>query len=593
MWRRSSWVGLVLALALVATACSSDEGSADGNSSGDGTDRSADEGSSSDDATGSSSDPDRDLSAIQAELERPGDDRQPVTFALDAPEADQVRLELTANYWNSRPQDTIVLDPTDDADGRHEVTLHLGDGQWLYRFRVDGRWVSDPENPRCVPAENGECNSVIDVGDSLPLFVADDSVNTGEIVRLELDSELLGTPQPVLIHLPPGYDPDVDYPLLVTLHGFGQGATEWFDVVGLPTALDNLYAAGRIEPMIVVAPEGGITFYRGQQGRHIVDEVIPYVEETYSVSTDRSLRAITGFSMGGNGALYLASQNPDEFGFAIPIAPGGFCTELVCGVESWEQEIGPAPDVAYSLFTGVTDELNLDENQAAISQVLTDRGIEHRAELVDFPGHRTDGHSVRFLRRLAPELLTGLQEDMFGPRPDPNGCPVDYPDWETSPYVLPYPVGASYPVDLDNCSSSFHGEGQPDAFAYDFDMDIGEVITAARGGEVIVAFGDDPDFGGSPGGNVVQIDHGDGTIGTYLHFTEDGVDVTEGDIVEQGDVIGRSGASGTNAAYPHLHFIVVKEPGSFPYQGVAVSFAGTEANPRGLESGMVYTNQGP
>ena len=54
------------------------------------------------------------------------------------------------------------------------------------------------------------------------------------------------------------------------------------------------------------------------------------------------------------------------------------------------------------------------------------------------------------------------------------GCPnVDYPDWETSPYVLPFAVGETYRVELANCSSSYHNENYPDKFAYDFVMEIG------------------------------------------------------------------------------------------------------------------------
>jgi|GEM_PF-6275203 len=168
---------------------------------------------------------------------------------------------------------------------------------------------------------------------------------------------------------------------------------------------------------------------------------------------------------------------------------------------------------------------------------------------------------------------------------DVGGCDVDYPEWESSPYVLPFAPGTAWPVRLDNCSASFHAAGQPDDFAYDFDMPVGTEITAARAGTVSRVVADQPDFGGGAG-NLVYIDHGDGTLGVYLHFTTDAVSVAVGDALDVGDVLGLSGASG-RAGYPHLHFIVVESPGDFPYRGVPVTFSNTSANPRGPQQGDV------
>jgi len=174
-----------------------------------------------------------------------------------------------------------------------------------------------------------------------------------------------------------------------------------------------------------------------------------------------------------------------------------------------------------------------------------------------------------------------------------HGCSGAYPSWESSPYVLPYPVGDAWPLGLDNCSSSFHGSNSPDSHAYDFDMDVGSEVVASRGGTVQFVYGDDPDGGGTPAGNLVVLDHGDGTVAVYLHFTADGIDVDIGDAVTQGQVIGRSGASGTNAGYPHLHLIVVEAPGEYPYVGVPITFSNTTPNPRGLVSGETYLAMAP
>ena len=166
------------------------------------------------------------------------------------------------------------------------------------------------------------------------------------------------------------------------------------------------------------------------------------------------------------------------------------------------------------------------------------------------------------------------------------GCKdADYPDWETSPYVLPFAAGETYRVELANCSSSFHSSEYPDRFAYDFVMNIGTPITASRAGKVVYIEESGVDF--RHPNNLVVVDHGDNTFAEYMHLTQDGAAVEVGDEVVQGDLIGYSGATGL-AGYPHLHFIVVKDDPSWPYEGVPVTFGNTAPNPRGLASYTDY-----
>ena len=166
------------------------------------------------------------------------------------------------------------------------------------------------------------------------------------------------------------------------------------------------------------------------------------------------------------------------------------------------------------------------------------------------------------------------------------GCPdADYPDWESSPYVLPFAAGETYRVELANCSSSYHSTQYPDKFAYDFVMDIGTPITASRAGVIVHVEESGTDF--NHPNNLVVVDHGDSTFAEYMHLTRDGAAVDVGDEVKQGDLIGYSGATGL-AGYPHLHFIVVKNDWRWPYEAIPVTFSNTAANPRGLESYTSY-----
>ncbi len=167
-----------------------------------------------------------------------------------------------------------------------------------------------------------------------------------------------------------------------------------------------------------------------------------------------------------------------------------------------------------------------------------------------------------------------------------DGC-GPFPDWQTSAYVLPYPVGSSYFVSQANCSTGgHHGAYQ---YAYDFAMPIGTTVTAARAGvvaEIRMRFRD-----GQPGegeSNWVKIRHADNTIAAYSHLTANGALVKIGDRVVAGQAIGRSGNSGNTGGLPHLHFHLCpcSEPvdcGTLP-----VTFRNTDANPHGLQSKRYY-----
>lgn len=169
-----------------------------------------------------------------------------------------------------------------------------------------------------------------------------------------------------------------------------------------------------------------------------------------------------------------------------------------------------------------------------------------------------------------------------------TGCDGQtYPDLPTSPYVLPFAVGLSFDTGLTNCSRSFHAAGQPDQYAFDFNMPVGTPFVAARAGTVFkVVESASSDGGGA--GNYVVIDHGDDTYGLYYHSPRDGIRVEVGDQVEQGDVLGETGRSGL-AGYPHLHFIVVEGSPDYPYDAIPVSFRNASPAHVSLESNRRYS----
>ena len=141
-----------------------------------------------------------------------------------------------------------------------------------------------------------------------------------------------------------------------------------------------------------------------------------------------------------------------------------------------------------------------------------------------------------------------------------NYCGV-YPHPSTSAYVLPFKVGEAYLLQQGNCGFS-HAPNTALAFAYDFTMRIGTEIAAMRSGivhRVIENFDTNSKQGDS---NYVLIKHGDGSRAIYHHLAQNGVLVSIGDSIKQGQVIALSGHSGSINPSPHLHIAVYGPEGA-------------------------------
>jgi len=130
------------------------------------------------------------------------------------------------------------------------------------------------------------------------------------------------------VYLPPGYgDGDSRYPTVYLLTGFtGRGTFMLNDSAfaePIYEQLNRLITTGQIQPIIVVMPDG-FTRYGGSQylnssatGRyedHLIDEVIPFIDQNYRTLAKPGYRAVGGKSSGGFGALVQGMRHPDLFG---------------------------------------------------------------------------------------------------------------------------------------------------------------------------------------------------------------------------------------------------------------------------------------
>ncbi|MDX2247046.1 MAG: alpha/beta hydrolase-fold protein [Bacteroidia bacterium] len=156
----------------------------------------------------------------------------------------------------------------------------------------------------------------------------------GKIDTILYTSKTVGTKRRVIIYTPPGFAKNKKYPVLYLLHGIGGDEKEWLTHGQPQVILDNLYAGNKIEPMIVVMPNGrAMTDDRAIGNvfdslkvqafatfeKDLLHDLIPFIEKKYPVYTDREHRAIAGLSMGGGQSLNFGLANLDHFAWV-----GGF-----------------------------------------------------------------------------------------------------------------------------------------------------------------------------------------------------------------------------------------------------------------------------
>ena len=159
-------------------------------------------------------------------------------------------------------------------------------------------------------------------------------IEHGRMETVAYESRSVGTTRHMLVYTPPRYSPEQRYPVLYLLHGIGGTETEWQEHGAPATILDNLYAEGKLKPMIVVFPNGraqkddrpGKNIYAdapafGEFEGDLLGSVIPFVGSHYSVAKGRESRALAGLSMGGGQALNFGLAHPETFAWVGAFSP--------------------------------------------------------------------------------------------------------------------------------------------------------------------------------------------------------------------------------------------------------------------------------
>jgi len=156
----------------------------------------------------------------------------------------------------------------------------------------------------------------------------------GAIDSITYNSKTVGSTRKALVYTPPGYNKENKYPVLYLLHGIGGDEKEWLNGGQPQVILDNLYADKKIEPMIVVLPNGRAmkddraigNIFDGEKvaafatfEQDLLVDLIPFIENNYPVFQSYEHRAIAGLSMGGGQSLNFGLGNFEKFGWI-----GGF-----------------------------------------------------------------------------------------------------------------------------------------------------------------------------------------------------------------------------------------------------------------------------
>jgi len=267
-----------------------------------------------------------------------------VNFKIYAPKAASVMLSGPDIPNNDRGAVMTKME-----NGVWNVTLGpVPAGAYRYNFNVDGLAVTDPRNP-LTSQSNMNTWSLANVNGNEWMDVR--NVPHGAVSEITYYSGALNRFRRMHVYTPPGYETGKDkFPVFYLLHGAFDCDDSWTSVGRAGFILDNLIAAGKAVPMIVVMPAGHTGPFSFGVPRPSIDEfiqdftsdIVPHIEKHYRVDTDRNNRAIAGLSMGGGQTLNIAFSNLEKYAYIGVYSSGIFgITGSGFGAETgmkWEEQ---------------------------------------------------------------------------------------------------------------------------------------------------------------------------------------------------------------------------------------------------------------
>ena len=326
-----------------------------------------------------------------------------VTFRLRAPQAEKVEVEA-GFVQGGRPMGK-------DENGLWSITLGPVEPDiYEYVFNVDGLQIVDPSNS-WLKVWLGNSRNLVEIPGEEPMFYEARQVPHGTVHIHKYQSKSLGVPRQLYLYTPPGYETNQDttYPVLYLFHGFGDPVDAWTGVGRANLVMDNLIAEKKARPFIIVMPYGhtpssppvmrSIGRYEAFE-KDLIEDVIPYVQKCYRVSTGQKDRAVAGLSMGGGQSLTIGLNNLDLFGwigaFSSAVPEGQKFEKLLAEPESINEKLK-------LLWIGCgRQDFLFEANQKFLEQLKNDK-IRHISHITE------GGHEWRlwrnYLNEIAPLLF--------------------------------------------------------------------------------------------------------------------------------------------------------------------------------------------
>ena len=238
-----------------------------------------------------------------------------VEFTVKAPEALKVLVDLCGTKY----------DMTKGDDGIWKVkTNPQVPGFHYYSLIIDGVSVADPASPSFYGCNRW--SSAIEIPEEGMDDFEVQAVPHGQVRTVNYYSKVDNSWRPLMVYTPAGYDEGKQmYPVVYIQHGGGEDHRGWMEQGRTAQIMDNLIAAGKAVPMIVVSANSNVRSrnggmnggynWQGMQAfrNELIDNIIPFVEQNFRAINDRKSRAMCGLSMGGGQSFYIGLRSPEVF----------------------------------------------------------------------------------------------------------------------------------------------------------------------------------------------------------------------------------------------------------------------------------------
>jgi len=256
-----------------------------------------------------------------------------VRFRILAPGADSVRVSLGLGGRGG-----TILRKAADTSWVGTTEGPMDEGFHYYNVRIDGGKFNDPGALNYYGSVRWESGIEIPAHDQD--FYALKDVPHGNVQQILFPSPSTSTSRRAFVYTPPGYESQqkTRYPVLYLQHGWGEDETAWSNQGHANLIMDNMIAAGTIQPFIIVMTYGmtndvkfgGIRSFKIEPFQTVmVDELIPYVDAHFRTIAKQSHRAMAGLSMGGMETHMITLNKPDVFSYYALLSGGTYTPEEI------------------------------------------------------------------------------------------------------------------------------------------------------------------------------------------------------------------------------------------------------------------------